>query len=162
LGAVRLHKPMLALLPMRLRHPETSLGSSGSLLLWHCRGPTSGAPLVGTQWGESRELSNPSSQVRICSESFSHRSFPDHEGEHGNEQGKKWRKREDREGREQNNKNLKRSLTWVSVKCFPLKRLARIQGVHKSSVSFAALTVSHYSWLTEIHLLNAASNREGA
>lgn len=85
LGSSQTSQARACTLPMRLRCLGTSLGSSGSLLLWHCRGPTSGAPLVGTQWGESRELSNPSSQVRMGSESFSHGSFPDHEGEHGNE-----------------------------------------------------------------------------
>lgn len=70
--------------------------------------------------------------------------------------GDRWR-----EKRKQKSKELKRNLAWLSVKRSPPKRLAPVQSVHKPSVSLAAITVSHYGWLAEINLLNAASNREG-
>lgn len=74
-----------------------------------------------------------------------------------------WGKEEGRGGekKKQKSKKLKRNLAWLPVKWSPLKRLAPVQDVHKPSVSLTAITVSHYGWLTEINLLNAASNREG-
>lgn len=73
----------------------------------------------------------------------------------GKEKGKK------EEKIKQKSDKLKRSLAWLSVSWSPPKRLAPVQGVHKPSVSLTAITVPHYGWLTEINLLNAASNREG-
>lgn len=70
-------------------------------------------------------------------------------------------KRRGGEKKKQESEKLKRSLSWLSLKWSPPKRLAPVQGVHKPSVSLTAITVPHYGWLTEINLLNAASNREG-
>ena len=66
LGSSQTSQASACTLPMRLGGLGTSLGNRGSLLLWCCRGLTSGASLVGTQWGDSREPSTLQAKSRLA------------------------------------------------------------------------------------------------